>query len=48
MSSVFWRLFIKDWPGGFLGWLAGDEPTAQISATDLMRKFFKEHPGITN
>jgi len=36
------------WPGGFPGWLGGDEPTTQISATDLMQKFFKEHPEITN
>ena len=32
------------WPGGTRGWIFGDEPTQEISATDLMWEFFKHHP----
>ena len=32
------------WPGGKKGWVNGPEPTKEISATDMMWDFFKEHP----
>jgi len=32
------------WPGGKPGWLGGDAPTQEISATDLMWDFFASHP----
>ncbi len=32
------------WPGGKKGRLAGDKPTRQISATELMWAFFVSHP----
>jgi len=32
------------WPGGKPGWFGGDEPTQDISATDLMWDFFVQHP----
>lgn len=32
------------WPGGQKGWENGDEPTMEISATDMMWKFFTNHP----
>jgi polyhydroxybutyrate depolymerase len=32
------------WPGGQKGWENGDEPTLEISATDMMWDFFKNHP----
>ena len=32
------------WPGGKTGWVGGDIPTREISATDLMWDFFKSHP----
>jgi polyhydroxybutyrate depolymerase len=32
------------WPGGGQGWLFGDEPTKEISATDVMWEFFRTHP----
>lgn len=32
------------WPGGSRGWLGGDEPAKEISATDLMWDFFARHP----
>jgi polyhydroxybutyrate depolymerase len=32
------------WPGGTKGRAAGDEPSREISATDLMWDFFLEHP----
>ncbi len=32
------------WPGGTAAWAGGDEPTQEISATDLMWEFFKAHP----
>jgi polyhydroxybutyrate depolymerase len=32
------------WPGGEKGWSGGDEPTREISATDIMWDFFKTHP----
>ena len=32
------------WPGGKKGWLAGPEPTQEISATDMIWDFFKNHP----
>jgi polyhydroxybutyrate depolymerase len=32
------------WPGGKKGWLGGPEPTQEISATDMIWDFFKEHP----
>lgn len=39
---------IKDgghaWPGGRRGSIFGDAPTQEISATDLMWAFFKQHP----
>jgi polyhydroxybutyrate depolymerase len=31
------------WPGGRRGWMFGDRPTDQISATELMWRFFKQH-----
>jgi len=31
------------WPGGKKGWSGGPEPTQEISATDLIWDFFKEH-----
>jgi len=33
------------WPGGKKGFIFGDEPVSDISATDLMIDFFKKHPG---
>jgi polyhydroxybutyrate depolymerase len=32
------------WPGGKKGWLGGSEPTQEISATDMIWDFFKNHP----
>lgn len=32
------------WPGGEKGSIFGDEPTSEISATDLIWEFFKSHP----
>jgi polyhydroxybutyrate depolymerase len=32
------------WPGGEKGYRWGDEPTKEISATDLMWEFFASHP----
>lgn len=32
------------WPGGVKASLFGDEPTQEISATDLIWEFFKSHP----
>ena len=33
------------WPGGKLPvWANGDAPTSEISATDIMWRFFKDHP----
>lgn len=32
------------WPGGTAGRRSGDQPTQEISATDLMWEFFKAHP----
>lgn len=32
------------WPGGEKGTRFGDEPTQEISATDIMWEFFKSHP----
>ena len=32
------------WPGGKKGWSGGPEPTQEISATDMIWDFFKEHP----
>jgi polyhydroxybutyrate depolymerase len=32
------------WPGGQRGSRLGDEPTQEISATDLMWEFFARHP----
>ena len=32
------------WPGGEKGWDKGDEPTTEISATDMMWDFFVTHP----
>jgi len=32
------------WPGGKKGWQGGPEPTQEISATDMIWDFFKEHP----
>jgi polyhydroxybutyrate depolymerase len=32
------------WPGGRIGWIFGDTPTIEISATDLIWEFFKTHP----
>jgi polyhydroxybutyrate depolymerase len=32
------------WPGGQIGGPLGDEPTQEISATDLMWEFFVRHP----
>ncbi|VVB60708.1 Esterase PHB depolymerase [uncultured archaeon] len=32
------------WPGGKIGWRNGDVPTIEISATDLIWDFFKDHP----
>ena len=32
------------WPGGTKGWLGGPEPTQEISATDMIWDFFKDHP----
>ena len=32
------------WPGGEKGFIFGDEPTQEISATDLIWEFFKIHP----
>jgi len=32
------------WPGGKKGWLGGPEPTQEISATDMIWDFFKDHP----
>jgi polyhydroxybutyrate depolymerase len=32
------------WPGGKKGWSGGSEPTDEISATDMIWDFFKEHP----
>ncbi|KYK22634.1 hypothetical protein AYK25_02425 [Thermoplasmatales archaeon SM1-50] len=31
------------WPGGKKGWQGGPEPTQEISATDMIWDFFKEH-----
>lgn len=31
------------WSGGQAGWLGGDRPTQEISATDLMWEFFMMH-----
>ena len=31
-------------PGGKKGWRGGPEPTQEISATDMIWDFFKEHP----
>jgi polyhydroxybutyrate depolymerase len=36
------------WPGGKPGWLGGDVPTREISATDLMWDFFVSHPKQLN
>ncbi|NWF50419.1 MAG: prolyl oligopeptidase family serine peptidase [Ignavibacteriaceae bacterium] len=39
---------IKDgghsWPGGTKGWIFGDEPSQEISASEIMLKFFEDHP----
>ncbi|HEX7364627.1 MAG TPA: PHB depolymerase family esterase [Dehalococcoidia bacterium] len=32
------------WPGGTPGWFGGDEPTKEISATDVIWNFFSSHP----
>lgn len=32
------------WPGGKISWRNGDVPTMEISATDLIWKFFETHP----
>jgi len=32
------------WPGGKKGWPGGPEPTKEISATDMIWEFFKNHP----
>jgi polyhydroxybutyrate depolymerase len=32
------------WPGGKPGWFGGDEPTQEISATNVIRDFFASHP----
>lgn len=32
------------WPGGTRGWLLGEEPTQEVSATDEMWEFFQAHP----
>jgi polyhydroxybutyrate depolymerase len=32
------------WPGGKIGWRDGDIPNMEISSTDLIWEFFKEHP----
>ncbi|MDP8224324.1 MAG: PHB depolymerase family esterase [Candidatus Lernaella stagnicola] len=32
------------WPGGQRAWVGGDEPSREISATDLMWDFFRRHP----
>lgn len=32
------------WPGGTSGWLGGDVPTKELSATDVMWDFFASHP----
>ena len=32
------------WPGGKKGWSGGPEPNQEISATDMMWDFFKDHP----
>jgi polyhydroxybutyrate depolymerase len=32
------------WPGGKSGWRNGDVPTMEISSTDLIWEFFKDHP----
>ena len=32
------------WPGGKKGWKNGDNPTPEISATDIIWDFFKNHP----
>jgi polyhydroxybutyrate depolymerase len=34
------------WPGGKNGWRNGDVPTIEISATDLIWEFFKDHPKV--
>ena len=36
------------WPGGQKGWDKGDEPTTEISATDMMWDFFSDHPKTTD
>ena len=32
------------WPGGSKGWNGGDEPTMQLSATEIIWEFFNDHP----
>ncbi len=32
------------WPGGTPGWFGGDEPTKEISATNVIWDFFASHP----
>ncbi|MFH0991546.1 MAG: PHB depolymerase family esterase [bacterium] len=32
------------WPGGKRGWILGEKPTEEISATELMWDFFSKHP----
>jgi polyhydroxybutyrate depolymerase len=34
------------WPGGVKGSVIGDDPTNEISATDIMWEFFKNHPKL--
>jgi polyhydroxybutyrate depolymerase len=34
------------WPGGTRGWLGGDEPTKELSATSVMWDFFASHPKL--
>jgi polyhydroxybutyrate depolymerase len=34
------------WAGGNKGSEISDEPTSEISATDIMWEFFKNHPKI--
>jgi polyhydroxybutyrate depolymerase len=35
------------WPGGTQGWLGGDVPTKEISATNLIWDFFANHPKLS-
>jgi polyhydroxybutyrate depolymerase len=36
------------WPGGKKGWKNGDNPTLEISATDIIWDFFESHPKESN